>query len=220
MIPEFNARNRMDGLELLGSVPSGVAQLVVFDPQYRENLDKLNYGNEGARQQGRAALPQMDGKLIADMLAEIERVLVPSGHLLLWMDKFLLVSGRWHRWMPDPTPMREVDCVIWRKLGAPGMGKRTRYTWEACVVIQKAPIGVKENGHWPDRGMLDFDDTVEAHPERKRHPHAKPIPLIARLIAQTTKPKDLVIDPCAGGYGVLDACRAGGRTFLGADIAV
>src|SRR3954452_10048855 len=44
-------------------------------------LDRLAYGNEGARQRKRAALPQMDEHQIAAFVAAIAGRLLPSGHL-------------------------------------------------------------------------------------------------------------------------------------------
>jgi len=48
-----------DALALLQSLPDSSTPLVFFDPQYRAVLDKLKFGNEGARQRGRAGLPAM-----------------------------------------------------------------------------------------------------------------------------------------------------------------
>jgi site-specific DNA-methyltransferase (adenine-specific) len=62
----------------------------IFDPQYRGVLDKQKYGNEGSRQKGRAALSQMNESDIRTFILEIDRALMPSGHLLLWIDKFHL----------------------------------------------------------------------------------------------------------------------------------
>jgi DNA modification methylase len=42
--------------------------------------------------------------------------------------------------------------------------------------------------------------------------------LIERLIRATTKAGDLVVDPCAGSYVVLEACRVSGRQFVGCDL--
>ena len=44
-----NVAQHGDALELLRSLPDACARLAFFDPQHRENLDKLKYGNEGAR---------------------------------------------------------------------------------------------------------------------------------------------------------------------------
>jgi DNA modification methylase len=43
--------------------------------------------------------------------------------------------------------------------------------------------------------------------------------LINRLIGAVTLPGDLVVDPCAGSFVVLQECRRLGRKFVGCDIA-
>jgi hypothetical protein len=53
---------------------------------------------------------------------------------------------------------------------------------------------------------------------RKVHPHIKPINLIGRLIAATTEPGDLVVDPAAGSFAVMHAARQLGRDFIGCDL--
>ena len=54
-----NSAQRGDALMLLQSLPDCCTPLVFFDPQHRDTLDRLAYGNEGARQKGRALLPAM-----------------------------------------------------------------------------------------------------------------------------------------------------------------
>src|SRR5258708_36906003 len=44
-----NVAQRGDALELLRSLPDACAALAFFDPQHRGVLDKLAFGNEGAR---------------------------------------------------------------------------------------------------------------------------------------------------------------------------
>jgi hypothetical protein len=48
-----NVAQRGDALALLRSLPNSCTPLVFFDPQHRGVLDKLKFGNEGARQKGR-----------------------------------------------------------------------------------------------------------------------------------------------------------------------
>ena len=55
-VRHLNVAQQGDALELLRSLPDGCTPLVFFDPQYRGVLDKLAYGNEGARQRERAKL--------------------------------------------------------------------------------------------------------------------------------------------------------------------
>ena len=71
---------REDALTLLRSLPDGCAVAAFFDPQHRGVLDRLQYGNEGARQKHRCALPAMDDGYIDQCCREIARVLRPSGY--------------------------------------------------------------------------------------------------------------------------------------------
>jgi site-specific DNA-methyltransferase (adenine-specific) len=206
-----DARNRGDGLKLLRSIHAAEAALVILDPQYRSVLDALAFGNEGARQKERAKLPPMSEHLIAIFVEQAERILRPSGHLFLWADKFMIGEGR-HLAYLRYTRLQIVDLLCWDK-GRIGMGRRSRCRAEFLVVAQKAPI--KAAGCWRDHSIEDVWLELQ---ERRRHAHAKPVRLLERLICAVTKPGELVVDPCAGGWGVLEICRAAGRRFLGADL--
>lgn len=207
-----NARNRIDGLDLLSSVPDGAAALAILDPQYRGVLDKLNYGNEGARQRRRAALPQMDDLTITDFCNQMQRVLRPSGHLILWCDKFSVASGKHLRWWSACRTLRLVDMIAWNTT-VMKMGKRSRGIVEYAVILQKEPKRAK--GFWQNRAIGDgWTEEVD----KERHPHAKPHRLTLEIIRNTTKRHDLVVDPCAGSYGTLAACQEMGREFVGGDL--
>ena len=52
----------------------------------------------------------------------------------------------------------------------------------------------------------------------KKHPHQKPYNLIKALILATTEKGDLIIDPCAGSFVVLEVCQELNREFLGCDL--
>ena len=85
----INKKNQIDGLELMNGIKDETISTAFFDPQYRGILDKLSYGNEGkSRGTERSALPQMSDTTIISFIKEINRVLVPKGHLFLWVDKF------------------------------------------------------------------------------------------------------------------------------------
>jgi len=53
---------------------------------------------------------------------------------------------------------------------------------------------------------------------KRQHPHQKPKELIKALILATTQEKDLIIDPCAGSFIVLEVCQELNRNFLGCDL--
>ena len=206
-----NKRLKMDGLEFLSRLPNATIPVAFFDPQYRGVLEKLKYGNEGEqRGKRRASLEQMSEMTISRFIREIDRVLLPSGHLFLWIDKFHLCQS-FKDWL-DGTRLGVVDLVTWDK-GTFGMGYRTRRRAEYCVVLQKEPRRAK--GVWKNHTITDvFREKVD----RKAHPHAKPVRLQAELLAAVTNENDLVIDPAAGSFSVLDSAVQRDRIFLGCDI--
>jgi site-specific DNA-methyltransferase (adenine-specific) len=108
-------------------------------------------------------------------------------------------------------------------------GQALRRRGDYLVILHKEPIVAKT---WTDHGIpsrwSDGDESKETDalgvprlwPEkvdRKVHPHAKPIGFITRLIAAVTKPGDLVVDPAAGSFVVMQAALEVGRDFIGCD---
>jgi len=208
----FNARQKMSAWDLLRALEDDTAALAIFDPQYRAVLDKLDFGNEGQRQKKRAALQQMSDSDICLYVEQIERILKPSGYLMLWMDKYSIGSGHHLRYLRHTEWMRIVDLLCWETTRF-GMGRRLRSCTEYLVILQKEPTGAKHT--WSDHSMRDFCSEAAA---RDTHPHAKPLELTKKLINAVTRAGDLVVDPCAGSYVVLDACRATARKFVGCDL--
>ena len=208
----LNQRNQCDGLELLAALEPESIPLCIFDPQYRGVLDKMRYGNEGvSRGQRRSALPQMSEETISEFIAGISDALIPSGHLLLWTDKFHLCKGV-GTWLGE-CGLDVVDLVTWNK-GRMGMGYRTRRFAEYLFILQKPPTQV--GAGWQ---CDDIPDVVTEKVQRVKNVHPKPVNLRARLIEAVTYPSDVVLDPAAGSYSVMTAAHQVGRQFLGCDIA-
>ena len=225
-----NTRLEMDGRDLLAELPQDAVPIVFFDPQYRGVLDRLGYGNEGkGRGRRRAELEQMREADIAEFVRAIDRVLLASGHLFLWLDKFHLMN-EFRDWF-NGTALGVVDLITWDK-GTMGMGYRTRRQAEYLVVLQKTPR--KAKGVWQKHNIRDIwpddwpDDSPDAWPDvwHERIPadrkakgvHPKPVALQTLLIEAVSQPNDLVVDPAAGTFSVLEACQQVGRTFLGCDL--
>ena len=53
---------------------------------------------------------------------------------------------------------------------------------------------------------------------KRQHPHQKPRELIKSLILATTSEGDLIVDPCAGSFVVLEVCQELKRDYLGVDL--
>lgn len=206
-----NARLQMEGKKFLSLLPECAIPVAFFDPQYRGVLEKLSYGNEGKnRGRRRAALEQMTEEVITQFIFSIDKVLIPSGHLFLWVDKFHLCQGV-RGWL-DGTSLEIVDMLTWDK-GTFGMGYRTRRRAEYCVILQKQPR--KAKGVWK---IHNIPDVVQEKVSQRDHPHVKPIKLQGMLIAAVSNVGDYVIDPAAGSFSVLQAAQDQNRIFLGCDL--
>lgn len=210
---KMDVPQKMDGLKLLQKLPDNSIPLVFFDPQYRSVLDKQSYGNEGkGRGKDRSELPQMDDKTIKKFIKEIERILISSGHLMLWVDKYILCNGV--HFLMEGSSLPLVDMITWNK-GRMGMGYRSRRYSEHLIIFQKFPVRAK--GVWRVHDIPDVW-TEKIENGDKNHTHAKPLELQKRLIKAVTNKGDIVVDPAAGGYSVLKAALAMERHFIGCDI--
>lgn len=208
----FNHKNQMNGIELLKNLHDNVITACFFDPQYRGVMDKMNYGNEGARQKKRAMLEQMSDELIKEFLFEISRTLKASGHLFLWIDKFHLCEGILP-WLSH-TQLEIVDMITWDKQKI-GMGYRSRRRSEYLLCLQKKPK--KAKGVWTRHNIPDVWCEKQKAP---KHPHQKPHELQKALIEAVSIEGDVILDPAAGSFSVLNACLAMNRNFLGCDLSV
>ncbi|MBC7543193.1 MAG: site-specific DNA-methyltransferase [Candidatus Sericytochromatia bacterium] len=206
-----DTRYKADAEALLALIPATSLATAFFDPQYRGVLDKLVYGNEGERQRERALLPQMDEAQIGRIMHEIGRVLRPSGHLFLWLDKFHLCEGI-GTWVTT-SGLETVDLITWDK-GRIGMGYRTRRRAEYLLVLQKPPKRAK--GVWTRHNIPDVWE--EKAQRGGTHTHGKPYGLVASLIESTVPVGEFVLDPAAGSFVVREAALAQGRHFLGGDL--
>jgi site-specific DNA-methyltransferase (adenine-specific) len=217
MMYQRNIRQHGDALTLLRSLPDPCTPLIFFDPQHRDNLDYLKYGNEGARQRGRSKLPQMSGEYVVACGHELARLLFPTGHLLWWMNAYQIGKCLHGRIEGIINTLQCVDLIAWDN-EHPGNGYRARRRGDYLVVFQKKPTRAK--GVW-SRSPSIPDRWVEriVHP-RSQHPHIKPIGLISYLIEVLTKPGDLVVDPAAGSFVVMQAARELRRDFIGCDLAM
>lgn len=198
---------------MLRAMEDESARLVFFDPQYRAVLDMMQIGNEGeGRHKSRVDLSQMTDHQISLFMEQIERVLGASGHVAFWMDKFSIGSGHHIKYFKFAPGLRVVDLIAWNTLRF-GLGRRSRGSMEFLVIAQKYPRMAK--GFWSDNTIRDCWSEGSS---RDLHPHAKPYQLTERIIRATTRTGDLVADPCAGSFVVLEACRNTGRNFMGCDL--
>lgn len=219
-----------DSLELLRALPGRSVDLVFADPPY--NLSNggttCHAGRRVSVDKGewdRSAGPQGDHAFHTAWLAEVQRVLKPSG--TLW------VSGTQHVIFNIGYAMQELgyhllNTVTWFKPNAaPNLACRF-FTHSTELVIWAAPRRLKplphhfayeemkaENGGRQMRDMWSFSAPGKTEKTHGRHPTQKPLALLDRIVRASTRPGELVLDPFSGSGTTGVSAVALGRRYLG-----
>ena len=196
---KYNQRQRMDGLELLQGLPERFAHVVYLDPQREEDA------------RNDVVLPSMSAPY-GEWIEQAERVLVPNGSLILWLEGSSYEGGTYERWLPDSLEV--VVRGTWRPQGfnPEESGKRE----EHVIVAHKM---VPHSAHLYEHRLPLPYQWWRATPNTEGF-WEKPYSLVGELIRPVTVPGDLVVDPAAGSYSTLAACLEEKRLFLGCDIAL
>jgi site-specific DNA-methyltransferase (adenine-specific) len=202
----LNTKQNGEALELLSSLANNSVSLIFLDPQYEpvKNVLSANY----------PLYCQSDYQILR-ILEQIERILKPSSFCLLWVNKTLLGNDRIPLWLLKTPTLKIVDFLVWHKKNTLGLGSWLRSNAEFCFLIQKYPQSGKL---FKNRSFGNVWEEKVVPISKRKHPHQKPKELIKALIEATTNEKDLIIDPCAGSFIVLEVCQELKREFLGCDL--
>lgn len=219
-----------DSLELLAKWPERSVDLVFADPPYR-----LSNGGYSC-QNGRRALvdkggwdaarsQEEDHEFNVTWLRECQRVLKPSG--TLW------VSGTQHviyslGFALQSLGFHLLNTVTWLKPNAsPNLSCRY-FTHSSEILIWASPAKLKplrhtfnyttmkeENGGKQMRDVWEIPVPPQSEKLLGKHPTQKPLRLVRRIIAASTNPGEVVLDPFAGSCSTGVACLELGRSFIG-----
>lgn len=183
-----------DARELLAALPDESVDLIVTDPPY--HLDR-----GGGRLQD--WFEQLPDEAWSEILAGFHRVLRQDRHCYVFCDR------RSHALFDEAAReagFRLHSPLIWNKASI-GLGG-------SCWRPQHELIGFYEKGHRVGHRRSEGD--VLTHPRVARgYPTEKPVPVLERLIRQSSEPGELVLDPfCGSGNAGRAARRLGRRALL------
>jgi len=203
---QLNTKQVGEAVEFLTSLSEKSVNVAFLDPQYEKvaNVVHVDY-----------PLSFQTDYQIQQIVKEVSRVIKPSGFLFLWVNKALLGSDRIVNWLLQAPSLKIVDSLVWYKRGTLGLGSWLRSNAEFCFILQNHPTNSKL---FTNRSFGSVWEEASLSTQRRDHPHQKPFFLIKSLIEATTQEGDLVVDPCAGSFVVLEACQSIGRQFLGVDL--
>lgn len=143
---------------------------------------------------------------IEELAAFAERVLAPGG-------VFVTYSGQY--WLPEVMDH---------------LGRHLTYAWTMAsvwdgdgsvvnrpnVISKWKPIVVFSKGDWTVQGR--WPDVLRVNSKEKNcHAWQQPLEEVSKLVSYFSKPGDLVVDPCGGGFTTAVACLKSHRRFIGCD---
>ena len=140
----------------------------------------------------RGFLPQL-----GELAEFAKRVLKPGG-------LFITYSGQYHL---NRVMEAFGEHLAYRWLAMSTWSGDSNMIHPLQIASQCKPILIYSKGAWKkqDRwGDVFFAETKE----KKWHPHQQSLEEVERLVRYFSKPKELVVDGCAGGFTTGEACRS------------
>lgn len=224
-------------------VASGTAALVLTSPPFFSDELEVHLRQPEKRQvdfDGISARITDYALRLRPAFTEIERVLMPGGHLVLETkdirySRALISLSDVHRHMAEATGLRLSTSVLWQNSSeAPHHGSRARVATELLegkgfrtadtekFFVFVKPEGREHLGAPEELAELDIEAVTapvwHEPPSRSWHPHPSPEIVVRRFIQLLTTRGDLVVDPFAGAGTVLRVAAALGRKAIGYEI--
>jgi len=198
-----------DAVLWLRSQPSESVDLVVTDPAY-ESLEKHRaIGTTTRLSHSKSSsnnwFTVFPNARFGELFDEIYRVLRRNTHFYLYCDAETMFVARPEA---ERAGFRFWKPLVWDKKSI-GMGYHYRARYEFILFFEKGKRRLN------DLGVADVITVPRIH---RGYPAEKPPAVSEILIAQSTEPGQLVVDPFMGSGSVGVAALSLGRRFRGTDI--
>jgi len=109
------------------------------------------------------------------------------------------------------------EHLKWGWMGTSAWMGKGNLVQERQVVNNWKPVVVYSKGPW--RKLRRWCDTSIVNTQEKNwHDWQQPLEDVEHWVRQFSKPGDLVVDPCGGGFTTAIACKRLGRRFVGCDV--
>ena len=244
-----------DALALLGTLPDGSVDLAYADPPFATGQVRRGPGADGAEHRYDDTLddPAAYRTWLEPHLAELHRVLAPTGSLFLHLDHRMSAHARialdevfgrgafrneivWRYGLGGRAPAnafaRKHDVLLFYARGPANTFNRLRGGLTPAMAAKYSHSdehGRYQNAHGrryylkggkPFDSVWDIPSLAPTAAERTGYPTQKPLALLERVIAATTSPGALVIDPFVGSGTTAVAAQRLHRRFTAGDSSV
>ena len=207
-VPAFDLSCR-DAVEWLQQLPSESVDLLVTDPAY-ESLEKHRaIGTTTRLKHSKASSNDwfrvFPNARFAELFAEVFRVLRRDTHFYLLCDAETMFVAKPEA---ERVGFRFWKPLVWDKKSI-GMGYHYRARYEFILFFEKGKRRLA------DLGIADVITVPRVH---RGYPAEKPPAVSEVLIAQSSLPGEVVVDPFMGSGSVGVAALRLGRRFRGTDV--
>ena len=241
-----------DARVLLGTLADGSVDLAYADPPFATGQVRRGPGAEVEQHRYDDTLddPASYRVWLEPHLAELHRVLAPTGSLFLHLDHRMSAHARialdavfgregfrneivWRYGLGGRAPAnafaRKHDVLLFYARGPDNTFHRLRGGLTPAMAAKYAHSderGRYQNAHGrryylkggkPFDSVWDIPSIAPTAAERTGYPTQKPLALLERVIAATTDPGALVIDPFVGSGTTAVAAQRLGRRFVAGD---
>ncbi len=207
---EYNKIYNMDCMEGIKLLDDNSIDLVVIDPPYKLNLNKVkktstfnNYANELLELKDGFDLKVLD--LLIQKMKKINIYIYCSKRQVKELLDYFMSKGcnyellTWHKMNPSPLT-------------------NNNYLPDTEYIVFARERGVRLYGNYHTKRKYYISGTNQVDKKKYKHPTIKPLPLIENHIENSSKPGDVILDCFAGSGTMLVGAINKGRRFIGFEI--
>ncbi|MHA1666930.1 MAG: DNA methyltransferase, partial [Candidatus Thorarchaeota archaeon] len=208
-------------VDLIKELKNDSIDLVVTDPPFGNTVIEQDEGDcRGASKHYTAMLTETDNmneesveELMRALVPELFRVMKPSSHIYMFFS--FNMYTKLHAILEEAGFILAPVPLIWDKKRTTSafMGYDYAPCYEPILFACKPPRERRLTK--PDRTILSYSTL---HSSKKKHPFQKPQPLLQKLVSQSSKFNEVVLDPFAGSGSTLIAASTLKRSFIGFEI--
>jgi site-specific DNA-methyltransferase (adenine-specific) len=186
-------------------IPDKSIDLVLTDPPYGVNY----VGGQNEREREKLANDKV-ANVYKEILPEIKRVLKDDGSAYIFY-----ANGKENDVFPY-LDFYKYQVLIWNKLnkGFGDIASRYHHTYEPFIYICK---GTPTNWYG-DTNDIDVWITKGGY-KNDFHPTQKPLDIICKMVKNSSKEGDIILDPFLGSGTTAVACKQLKRNFIGIEIS-
>lgn len=198
-----------DSYKLIKDIPDNSLDLVIIDPPYLfDNFGGGCFGNE--RKKNRKELEMIRHGFDYIIIQELKRVMKKT-------NIYIFCSKAQLRDYFNLFTEENIDLLVWHKTNPiPAIANNYLSDLEYCFFAREK--GIEVHCNYESSSKLYESAMNKKDKEKYKHPTIKPLPLIKKLIINSSNKGDIVLDCFSGSGTTCAAAKELERQFIGIEI--